>query len=73
MKTTPDIGEDDRDFWRKEFWEGYHAAYAAPRADSDAWADYRREGEAWEVTLADGLEIDPDEDQDGESPPHRRE
>ena len=73
MTTTTDVGEDDRNSWRREFWESYHAAYAELRADTDAWTDHLREGEAWDVTLADGPEIGPDEDQDGECPPNTRE
>lgn len=36
--------------------EETNSAYAALRADEGAWADERQEREAWEATLADGLE-----------------
>lgn len=65
--------EKDEDSGRQRFWSDFHAAYAALNADPDVWADYRSECEAWDVTLADGLEIGPDEDQDGECPPNTRE
>ncbi len=64
--------EKDEDFGRQRFWSDFHAAYAALRADPDAWAAYQREGEVWDLTLADGPEIGPDEDQDGDRPPHTR-
>lgn len=50
-----------KDYQRRQFWEEYHAAYAALRADPAAWADFNAEAEAWDVTLADGLEDRPDE------------
>jgi hypothetical protein len=40
----------------RRYWEAFHAGYAALRADPEKWADYQKEIEAWDVTLADGLE-----------------
>ncbi len=45
-----------KEYQRQRFWAEFHAGYAALRADSAKWADYQREIEAWDVTLADGLE-----------------
>jgi predicted transcriptional regulator len=45
-----------RDYQRNKYWEQYDAGYAALRADPEKWADYQKEIEAWDVTLADGLE-----------------
>src|SRR5262245_48443303 len=41
---------------RQQLLEATNAAYAALRADPDAWADLQRERLTWEQTLADGLE-----------------
>ncbi len=41
---------------RKRFLEEANAAYAALRADPQAWREEQEEREAWEQTLADGLE-----------------
>ena len=40
---------------RQRFVEEANAAYAALRADSQAWLQERQEREAWDATLADGL------------------
>lgn len=61
--------EKDEGLGRQQFWSDFHAAYAALKADPDAWAYFRSEVEAWDVTLADGLEIGPHEEEDGASPP----
>jgi len=45
-----------RDYQRRQFWADYHAAYAAIQADPAAAADLRREIEAWDSAVADGLE-----------------
>ena len=68
MKTPSVKGEEDGSFRRKRFWSDFHSAYAALKADPDAWADYHRESEAWDITLADGLAIGPHEEHDGGSP-----
>jgi len=44
---------------RKVFFEQLNAAYAALRADPQAWAEELAERKLWETTLMDGL--DPDE------------
>jgi hypothetical protein len=44
------------EYERRKFWEAFHAGYAALRDDPEKWADYQKEIEAWDVTLADGLE-----------------
>ena len=41
---------------RKRVLDGTNAAYATLRGDTIAWEEIRREREAWDVTLADGLE-----------------
>jgi len=40
---------------RQRFVEEANAAYAALRADGQAWQEEREEREAWDATLADGL------------------
>jgi hypothetical protein len=45
-----------KEYQRQRFWAEFHAGYAALRADPEKWADYQKEIEAWDVTLADGLE-----------------
>jgi hypothetical protein len=45
-----------QEYQRNKYWEEYYAGYAALKADPEKWADYQREIEAWDVTLADGLE-----------------
>jgi len=41
---------------RYRFLEEVNAAFAALRADEKEWEEERREREAWDVTLKDGLE-----------------
>ncbi len=50
-----------KDYRRAKFWADYDAAYAAIRADPRASADLNDELSAWDSTLADGLEVPPDE------------
>jgi hypothetical protein len=53
---TAILDEAVRELQRKKYWEEYNAGYAALRSDPEKWADYQKEIEAWDVTLADGLE-----------------
>ncbi len=46
------------EYRRKRFFDALNADYAAMRADPQAWAEELAEREAWDVTLADGLEED---------------
>jgi hypothetical protein len=41
---------------RQRFWEQTNAAYAALRADPEAWQKELQERRDWEATLVDGLE-----------------
>jgi hypothetical protein len=41
---------------RRQLLEATNAAYAALRVEQDDWNDLEVEREAWDVTLADGLE-----------------
>jgi hypothetical protein len=50
-----------RELQRKTFWEDFNASCAAVQASPEAWADLQEEDRAWESTLADGLENEPDE------------
>ena len=43
---------------RHRFLEEVNAAFAALRANEKEWNEERREREAWDVTLGDGLEND---------------
>jgi hypothetical protein len=45
-----------REYQENKYWEEYDAGYAALQADPEKWADYQKEIEAWDVTLADGLQ-----------------
>jgi hypothetical protein len=45
-----------KEYQERRFWEELHAGYAALKADPEKWADYQKEIQAWDVTLADGLE-----------------
>jgi predicted transcriptional regulator len=45
-----------KEYQSRRFWDELDAGYAALRADPEKWADYQKEIEAWDVTLADGLE-----------------
>ena len=48
---------------RDRFWKNYYDAYAKLRADPEEWADYQDEIRVWDVTLSDGLDEYPyDED-----------
>jgi hypothetical protein len=53
---TAVVDEAVLDLQRKRFWADFNAACEAIAADPAALADLRREDEAWEATLADGLE-----------------
>jgi predicted transcriptional regulator len=44
---------------RQRFMEEFNAAYAALRADSQAWSEIEKERAIWDGTLMDGL--DPNE------------
>jgi hypothetical protein len=46
----------------EEFWDAFEAAYAALRADPDAWAEELAERALWDTTLMDGLWDDPYDD-----------
>jgi predicted transcriptional regulator len=41
---------------RQQLLEATNAAYAALHADPEAWANLEHERQAWDQTLADGLE-----------------
>ena len=41
---------------RQYILEEANAAYAALRADPEAWREEQEERQAWDVTMADGLE-----------------
>jgi len=41
------------------FWQQVSRAYAAQRADPQAWAEEQAERALWESTLGDGLTDDP--------------
>jgi hypothetical protein len=43
---------------RERLLDAHNAAYAALRADPQAWAEYEEELRVWDVTLKDGLEDD---------------
>jgi predicted transcriptional regulator len=47
------------EYRRERFMEAANAAYAALRADPEAWAEYQKELALWDCTLMDGL--DPNE------------
>ncbi len=44
------------EYRRRQILEQGNVAYAALRADPAAWAEEMKERQAWEATLADGLE-----------------
>ena len=50
---------------RQLFLKRANEAYAALRADPQAWAEELEERRAWEGTLADGLELDEGEGEEG--------
>ena len=41
---------------RRRFFEEANASYARLKEDAAAWADFKSETAAWDVTLLDGLE-----------------
>jgi predicted transcriptional regulator len=43
----------------QEFRKAVVEGYARLRQDPEAWEEYKREFEAWDVTLMDGLENEP--------------
>jgi hypothetical protein len=47
------------EYRRERLMDEVNAAYAALRADPEAWADWQRELAVWDATLMDGL--DPNE------------
>ncbi len=49
------VDQAARDLQRKKFWADFNAKCSALQADPVAWADLRREDEAWDETIADGL------------------
>jgi predicted DNA-binding protein len=50
------LQEAIRQYRTKVFLEEVNRAYSRLRKDEKAWAEYMREIEEWDVTLADGLE-----------------
>ena len=46
------------EYRRRQILTEGNAAYAALRADPAAWADEMEERQAWEATLADGLDAE---------------
>jgi predicted transcriptional regulator len=44
------------EYRRRRFLEEVNAAYAALKADPEAWREELEERAAWDATLADGLE-----------------
>lgn len=44
------------EYRRKRFWEEANAAWAALRADPQAWQEELEERALWDATLMDGLE-----------------
>ena len=49
------LGEAVESYRRQLFLEKANVAFAALRADSEAWVDEEKERAAWEVTLTDGV------------------
>jgi predicted transcriptional regulator len=60
---TAVVDEAVRDLQRKKFWADFNSACEALQADPAAWADLRQEDAAWETTLADGLQKEPQSDE----------
>jgi hypothetical protein len=58
---TSIVDKAARELQKKAFWEDFNASCMALKANPDAWADLQKEDEAWEATLADGLENQSDE------------
>jgi len=50
------LGEAIESYRRRVFLEQANAAFAALRADAEAWTDEEEERAAWETALADGVE-----------------
>ena len=50
------LAEALEQYRRQRLLAAANAAYAALRAQTDAWAELERERAAWDNTLADGLE-----------------
>jgi hypothetical protein len=46
-----------------DFWDRVTSDYARLKADPEAYADYMAEHREWDVTLLDGLEADPWEEE----------
>jgi hypothetical protein len=46
-------------YWRDDFHRRAHEAFSELRADPEAWSEYVREREEWDVTLQDGLKDYP--------------
>jgi hypothetical protein len=63
------VDEAIETYRQSRFWAAYDAAYAALKADPVAWADYQREIHAWDTTLADGLEPEPNVSRKSKSRP----
>ena len=56
-QTMQEVLEEALELYRrKQLLEETNAAYAALRAEPDAWNDLESERESWDTTLADGLE-----------------
>ncbi len=56
-RSMASILEDAVDKYRREYFlHSVNAAYARLRQQPEAWQEYMREIEEWDVTLADGLE-----------------
>ena len=45
-------------YWRRQFLEEVNAAFAALRADPDAWREELAERAEWDATLMDGIEAE---------------
>lgn len=57
-KTSADVVLDRalETYQRELFWKQTNEAYAALKADPEAWAEENAERALWEQTLADGVE-----------------
>jgi predicted kinase len=49
------------EYRRARIFERAHEAYAALRADPEAWKQELEERRAWEATLMDGIDDEPDD------------
>jgi hypothetical protein len=54
------------EYRRERLMEEVNAAYAALRADPEAWAEWQKELAAWDATLMDGLDPNERWTEDGE-------